>query len=221
LAAGGDGIKVVDISDPISPQIVGSADTPGDAYGVDVAGSYLYVADLGGMLIMTAFQPLENLARVNEQVLRTEVPAGQKPGTWNLLVTNPDGSRAVLHNAFTLIDTEIEINIAPGFDPNSINCKNEHEIITVAILTIDNFDATTVDHTTVAFQGASETHVSKKSGKSCRHEEDVDGDGDIDLVFHFRLGDTVLTCDSRLGTLTGETFDGRDFGGIDAVRMID
>jgi len=64
-------------------------------------------------------------------------------------------------------------------------------------------------------------HVDKKSGEPRRHEEDVDGDGDMDLVFHFRLGDTDLTCDSTEGTLTGETFDGLVIEGSDAVRMID
>ena len=54
-----------------------------------------------------------------------------------------------------------------------------------------------------------------------RHEEDVDGDGDTDLVLHFRLGDTDLTCDSTEGTLTGQTFDGDDIESTDAVRMID
>jgi hypothetical protein len=48
----------------------------------------------------------------------------------------------------------------------------------------------------------------------------VDGDGDIDLVFHFRLGDTDLSCDSTEGTLTGETFDGQSVEGTDSVNMI-
>ena len=116
---------------------------------------------------------------------------------------------------------EVTIDIKPGSDPNSINCNNEKESIAVAILTTDDFDATTVDHTTVAFEGASETHVDKKTGVARRHEEDVDGDGDTDLVFHFRLGETDLTCDSVEGTLEGETFDGQAIRGTDAVRMID
>jgi len=115
----------------------------------------------------------------------------------------------------------INIDIKPGSDPNSINCHNEKGVITVAILTTDDFDATTVDHTTVTFEGASETHVNKKTGEPRRHEEDVDDDGDIDLVFHFRLGETGLLCDSITGTLTGETFDGLPIEGPDAVRMID
>jgi YVTN family beta-propeller protein len=115
----------------------------------------------------------------------------------------------------------VAIDIKPRSDPNSINCSNENEVVTVAILTTGDFDATTVDHTTVTFEGASETHVNKNTGASRRHEEDVDGDGDTDLVFHFRLGDTDLDCGSTEGTLTGETFDGIPIEGTDAVNMID
>ena len=90
----------------------------------------------------------------------------------------------------------------------------------VAILSADDFDATTVDHTTVTFEGASETHVNRRTGVARRHEEDVDGDGDTDLVLHFRLGDTDLTCGSTEGTLTGETFDGQAIEGTDTVRTV-
>jgi hypothetical protein len=122
---------------------------------------------------------------------------------------------------FELPTIMVLIDIKPGSDPNSINCNNENEVITVAILATEDFDATTVDHTTVTFEGASETHVNMKSGEPRRHEEDVDRDGDADLVFHFRLGDTNLTCESTEGTLTGETIDAQAIVGTDAVRMID
>ena len=39
-------------------------------------------------------------------------------------------------------------------------------------------------------------------------------------MFHLRLGETDLTCDSTEGTLSGETFDGLAIEGSDAVRMI-
>jgi hypothetical protein len=78
----------------------------------------------------------------------------------------------------------------------------------------------TVDHTTVTFEGASEIHVNKKTGVPRRHEMDVDEDGDIDLEFHFRLGETTLTCESTIGMLIGEIYDGIPIEGSDSVRMV-
>ncbi len=115
----------------------------------------------------------------------------------------------------------VDIDIKPGSDPNSINCNNVNGNIPVAILTTEGFDATMVDHTTVEFEGAQEWHSHKKTGELKRHEEDVDGDGDIDLVLHFLLGETGLDCASFEGTLTGELYDGRPISGTDAVRMVD
>jgi hypothetical protein len=115
--------------------------------------------------------------------------------------------------------TIIQVDIKPSSDPNSINCNAVDEIITVAILTTEGFDATIVDHTTVTFEGASEIHVDKKTGEPKRHEENVDKDKDVDLVFHFVFGDTSLNCGSTEGTLTGVTYDGLPIIGTDAVRM--
>lgn len=58
--------------------------------------------------------------------------------------------------AFLFVSMFIEetVDIKPGSDPNSINCNNEQEVITVAILTTEGFDANTVDHATVTFEGA-------------------------------------------------------------------
>ena len=82
----------------------------------------------------------------------------------------------------------------------------------MAILTTENFNATIVDHATVVFEGATEMQ-----GK--RHEKDVDGDGDIDLMFHFRQNETTLTCESTEATLTGETFFGDRIIGTDSIDM--
>jgi len=42
----------------------------------------------------------------------------------------------------------------------------------------------------------------------------------MDLVFHFRYGETGLTCESEIGILTAETFDGFSVEGYDTVRMV-
>lgn len=51
-----------------------------------------------------------------------------------------------------------------------------------------------------------------------RHEEDVDHDGDLDLVFHFRQEDAQIACGDPFAVLTGLTFDGRRITGQDTVN---
>ena len=88
-------------------------------------------------------------------------------------------------------------------------CNNSKGVVRVALLTTDSFDALSVDHNTVRFGDAAETHRNKKTGLAIRHETDFDRDGDRDLVFHFRAGRTGYECDTTDFTLTGETFDGQ------------
>ena len=107
----------------------------------------------------------------------------------------------------------VDIDIRPGSDADSINCNNPKEIITVAIIGTSDFDVTQVDTRTVEFEGAFEMNMQG-------YFEDIDGDGDIDLVFRFRMGDTVLRCEDTEGKLTGLLVDGTSFEGKDAVRMV-
>lgn len=130
------------------------------------------------------------------------------------------------HNLAIVVEPlEVDIDIKPGSDPNSVACNgNLGTLIPVAILTTDAFDAMTVDHETVRFEGAMEAHHNPHG--MVRHEDDVDGDGDLDLVFHFIFGETDLTqaeCPSTEpieAVLTGATFDGQAIEGSDTVRMV-
>jgi hypothetical protein len=118
----------------------------------------------------------------------------------------------------------VEIDIKPGSDPNSINCKNQNGVIPVAILTTNmaagesiDFDATTVDPLTVRF-GRTGTEAVETHGTG--HIEDVDGDGDLDMVLHFRFGETGILCDDTEAILTGKTNDSKPLQGKDAIRTV-
>ncbi len=117
----------------------------------------------------------------------------------------------------------VTVDVKPGSDPNSFNCTFANGVIPVAVLTDVSFDALDIDHNTVRFGSsgteAAETHTTA-SGEAKRHEEDVDGDGQLDLVFHFELEQTGLTCDDEEAKLTGETFAGLPFQGQDSVRPV-
>ena len=107
---------------------------------------------------------------------------------------------------------EFQIDIKPGSFPNSIN-PNSNGVIPVAILTTADFDAATVDPAMVAFgpDGAAPVHYAL---------EDVDGDGDIDMILHFKTQDTGISPGDTEATLTAETEDGTIISGSDSVRTV-
>ena len=109
---------------------------------------------------------------------------------------------------------EVDIDIKPGSDHNSVNPKSNGKI-PVAILSTLDFDATTVDPRSVEFgpDGAVEAH-----GQG--HVEDADGDGDDDLVLHFNTQDTGIQCVDTEASPTGETFGGQAIEGSDAINTV-
>ena len=50
--------------------------------------------------------------------------------------------------------------------------------------------------------------------------EDVDYDGDQDLIFHFKTQELDLDENGTLATLKGQTFDGMDIVGTDTVNIV-
>jgi hypothetical protein len=114
-----------------------------------------------------------------------------------------------------------EIDIKPGSDKNSVN-PNSSGVIPVAILTTSvadgdstDFDASQVDETTLSF-GPGEVEIAHRQA----HVADVDGDGDRDLLLHFRTLETGLACGDTGATLKGETFGGEPFTGIGALEIV-
>lgn len=108
----------------------------------------------------------------------------------------------------------VDIDVKPGSDPNSINPRSRG-VIPVAILTTSDFDATTVDPLSVRFgpSGATETH-----GRG--HIEDIDGDGDDDMLLHFRTEETGIQCGDTSVSLTGQTSDATLIEGSDSIVTV-
>ena len=116
--------------------------------------------------------------------------------------------------AFITSIVEVDIDITPGSNPNSINPRSKGKI-SVAILTSDVFDATSVDETTVYF-GATGTEASPVKVAL----EDVDGDLDTDMILHFKTQDTGLLCGDIEAILTGKTLGGLAIEGSESVRTV-
>jgi hypothetical protein len=106
---------------------------------------------------------------------------------------------------------ERAIDIKPGSDPNSINLKSKG-VVPVAVLTTDDYDAAFIDPETVSFAGADPVRWVM---------EDVDGDGDVDMLFHFETQELVdLDENSTEATLTGYTYGGEFIWGTDTVNIV-
>lgn len=109
---------------------------------------------------------------------------------------------------------EVDIDIKPGSFPNSVN-PGSKGVIPVAILTTASFDATTVDSTTVLF-GKTGTEAAPVQSAL----EDVDGDGDTDMILHFKTQGTGILCGDTSASLTGETFGGQMIERSDSIKTV-
>jgi hypothetical protein len=110
---------------------------------------------------------------------------------------------------------DLDVDIKPGSDPNSINPSLEGDL-PVAILGSETFDVADVAVTTLAF-GPSGAPIDHSQGP---HFEDVNGDGITDLMAHFRIEETGIAFGDIEACVTGETLDGTPFKGCDDVRTI-
>jgi hypothetical protein len=149
------------------------------------------------------------------------VTASNKTTRLEFVETGKDDGRGMFLDAVSIVDwgNKVNISIQPGTSAaNAVHCRDENELIAVAILSSDDFDARAVDHTSVRFQGAPEFHHDSQL-KPVRHEQDVNGDGRVDLLLHFRMGDTSLRCDWREGSLLGKTYNGGLIKGTGSLSM--
>ncbi len=114
----------------------------------------------------------------------------------------------------------VQIDIKPGCDKNPINL-NSKGVIPVAILGNETFDVTEIDTSTLRF-GPLETmpaHELTYAFNFEKHLEDINADGYIDLITHFRIQKTGISCADTSAKLYGETEEGVLFEGSDLIDI--
>jgi len=153
---------------------------------------------------------------------------------------NVDGSGAayVFHPSSV---TPVAIDIKPGSDDNPLSLRGTTQgrgqssgTLPVAVLTTStvdgddvDFDATTADPATITLgddDGDDTPVAERRNGTLKASVEDVDGDGDDDLILHFDQAALVDNGDLDENTteliLNGETMDGTAITGSDVVLIV-
>lgn len=101
------------------------------------------------------------------------------------------------------------VDIKPGSCPNAVNINQGD--IAVAVFSYGTFDASTLIPETVQFAGAYATHW---------NAEEKNGDGVMDMVYHFDRLDTNLGSEDTRACLSGEIAGGGSFRSCDMVKMV-
>jgi hypothetical protein len=114
---------------------------------------------------------------------------------------------------------DVWTDIMPGSETNPINPRSRG-VIPVAILGCDSLDVEEIDPSTLRFGpwAAEPAHDLGHPDIHAGHLEDVDGDGDTDLVAHFYTQETGISCGDTGATLTGELLNGRPLEGTDSIE---
>lgn len=122
--------------------------------------------------------------------------------------------RMLMSASITQLTTSVFIDIKPDSFPNRINPRSRG-VIPVAILSTAIFSATNVEPASVDFGRsgieAEPVHFT---------QEDVNADGRMDMLFHFRTQATGIQCGDNLMYLSGITYDGHSITGNDFIQTV-
>jgi len=171
----------------------------------------------------------------------TDVP----PGSYDVVVRNPDGQEAVLSAAFVVIEM-VALDLKPGSCPNPFNTKyfefaagtnlRKGGVFPVAVLGDDNFDPSDIDISTIRLEGVEpltqgggpkleDVAATLEDNPDCLCTDDGP-DGFVDLKMKFSTLELAAALASgtrgeeRVLTITGELLDGTLFMGTDCVVLV-
>lgn len=108
----------------------------------------------------------------------------------------------------------VDIDIKPDTDQDPINPWSKG-VLPVAVLTTPNFDATAINVSTIEF-GSGKSKEEHEKG----HLKDIDNDGDIDLVLHFKTQDIGIQIEDTEICLTGMTINSTHIKGCDSILIV-
>jgi hypothetical protein len=193
---------------------------------VDLPGQFDLELEAGGTLLSTSGGELLRIDPGTGTVTTLASGFGFATGLFE-----DGGTIWVLDGGFPGVDAVLRlvpipvlvgVDIKPGSDSNAINLSRA-SIIPIAILTREGFDALTVDGSTVCF-GANPpdpTESDCTESHSRDHiEDDVDGDGRLDLILHFDTAETGIAFGDAEACVTGKTVSGAAFEGCDVVETL-
>jgi hypothetical protein len=225
LADGREGLRIIDVSNPEQPVELGFYTPPYlyNTYTVAVVGEIAYlgafhiravdVTDPTAPLEVGAFDTYRTYGEVFDLVvaeglvyaIRHEPLGYPYPPDTRLMIVDfgPEYSTKI----------SVEIDVKPGSDSDSINPASRG-VIPVAILGSESFDVTNIDLTTLTFGPDGATPAHRRGG----HAKDVNGDGAMDLVSHFRIQDTGITSKTDQVCVSGKMLDAAAFEGCSAIR---
>ena len=228
------GMAMIDISDPTNPILVAKVPVDYWAYRLAVAGRIVYVSDVYcGLHVYDVEDPSHPVSIGGTNQFHVGYDVNLVNG-WVYVADGRDGLW-VLPQQCGPAPLPIAIDIKPDSDINPLQCRQPlHGVVPVAVLTTDGFDAAELDPESVRFGPDAAEPVRRPGGgrneitglgRDRRSpvgriaiETDVDGDGDLDLLFHFRLADIGIECGMTQLTLTGMTRDGQAVEGTDFIR---
>lgn len=108
----------------------------------------------------------------------------------------------------------VAMDIKPDDVPNTLN-PSSHGVVPIAILTTEQFDATSIDVTSLRFGATGEEAAALRAVL-----DDVDADGDTDLLVFFRSRDTDIDCETLFTYISGVTMTGVSIAGTDSVAVV-